>query len=634
MGARRGTVARVRDVTSTTRASDDVEGASPTETPAPNPEDSRETAATDGKPSTTDWHKPMLVEATGPRKGLWLGLLGGIAVLGAAGALMATNLPGGTTLVGAPVGTVDDAPAALAQGAAGLTAQTFRLITDAGNEVVVTGTDLGLAVDVDASIQPVAQGLPSIAAWLTRLPSGPLAAPVEVVPLDPDVLASVADEVSLDPVNAAIDVRRAGIDVVEGVDGIDVTPDAVATALDAAIDEVAASDPATWPDVIDVPVAGTPVPPPVGQADIDALSETVANLESAEVVVTGEVILPDGTGEEDTDDEDGASEPERVDQAITLTGGELRTLVDVEADPDAPAGERLVLVPGSTPARLVALMDLAKVPPELTAHIENRSPTPSQNEDATDVSDITGDIVVDDVVPGFEPDREATLAQVIDAALAGGGEVRIVGDEQATVTPEDVGIREPISTFTTYYTPGQSRVTNIRRFAELVDGVIVPSGESFEINHHVGRRTAAKGFVGGGAIQNGEVVTEFGGGVSQFSTTFFNAAWFAGVELVDFKAHSVYFSRYPPGREATLNWPNVNNEIRNNTPYDILIDTHSTDNSVTVTFWSTPYWDVQTVMGPCQCGGSFRVTNQRILTAPGGTPVTEEYTTIYTVLRN
>ena len=150
----------------------------------------------------------------------------------------------------------------------------------------------------------------------------------------------------------------------------------------------------------------------------------------------------------------------------------------------------------------------------------------------------------------------------------------------------------------------------------------------------MGRRTPEKGFVGGGAIQNGELVTEFGGGVSQFSTTFFNAAWFAGVELVDFKAHSVYFSRYPPGREATLNWPDVNNEIRNNTPYAILVDTDSNETSVTVTFWSTPYWDVQTIMGPCACGGAFTITNQRILTPPGGEPITEDYTTIYTVLQN
>ena len=136
-----------------------------------------------------------------------------------------------------------------------------------------------------------------------------------------------------------------------------------------------------------------------------------------------------------------------------------------------------------------------------------------------------------------------------------------------------------------------------------------------------------------GAILDGELVSDIGGGVSQFATTFFNAAWFAGIELVDFKAHSFYFSRYPPGREATINYPNVNLEIRNDTPYDILIDTDSNATSVTVTFWSTPYWDVQTVMGPCGCGGSFRITNERILTAPGGQPVTEEYTTTYSVPR-
>ena len=38
----------------------------------------------------------------------------------------------------------------------------------------------------------------------------------------------------------------------------------------------------------------------------------------------------------------------------------------------------------------------------------------------------------------------------------------------------------------------------------------------------------------------------------RLSTTTFNAAFFAGLDIPEHKAHSIYISRYPFGREATL----------------------------------------------------------------------------------
>ena len=82
--------------------------------------------------------------------------------------------------------------------------------------------------------------------------------------------------------------------------------------------------------------------------------------------------------------------------------------------------------------------------------------------------------------------------------------------------------------FTTYHDAGGARVTNIHRMADLVRGAVIAPGASFSINDYVGERTAEKGFVGAGAIRDGLHVDEIGGGVSQFATTMFNAAYFAG----------------------------------------------------------------------------------------------------------
>ena len=70
----------------------------------------------------------------------------------------------------------------------------------------------------------------------------------------------------------------------------------------------------------------------------------------------------------------------------------------------------------------------------------------------------------------------------------------------------------------------------------------------------VGERTAERGFAAGYIISNGRLEVDYGGGVSQLATTFFNAAYFAGLEIVEHNPHSFYISRYPEGRESTVAW--------------------------------------------------------------------------------
>jgi vancomycin resistance protein YoaR len=147
----------------------------------------------------------------------------------------------------------------------------------------------------------------------------------------------------------------------------------------------------------------------------------------------------------------------------------------------------------------------------------------------------------------------------------------------------------PSPGFTTYFTAGEPRVTNIHRIADLVNGAVIPPDGTFSVNEHVGPRTPDNGFVEAGAIRDGAHVTEVGGGVSQFATTTFNAAYFAGLDIVEYQAHSEWFSRYPRGREATMGHPAPDLKIHNNTPYGIMIRTSHTATSVTVTLWSTPY---------------------------------------------
>jgi vancomycin resistance protein YoaR len=164
-------------------------------------------------------------------------------------------------------------------------------------------------------------------------------------------------------------------------------------------------------------------------------------------------------------------------------------------------------------------------------------------------------------------------------------------------------ITEKVSTFTTYFPYAEYRNTNIGRAAELVNGTILTPGDTFSLNGIVGERTRANGFTEGWTIQNGVFYSDLGGGVSQMATTTFNAMFFAGLQDVEHKAHSLYISRYPVGREATVAWGSVDLKFKNDTPYGVLVhtvfhpSTPSSQGSVTVSMWSTKTWDITTRTG-------------------------------------
>lgn len=154
---------------------------------------------------------------------------------------------------------------------------------------------------------------------------------------------------------------------------------------------------------------------------------------------------------------------------------------------------------------------------------------------------------------------------------------------------EKLQIKEKVAQFTTYHTCCQDRVDNIQRAARIIDGTRVDPGKTFSLNKALGERTLARGFKNAGTIIDGVLEDSVGGGISQFTTTLHNAVYWGGYEIVDHKPHSIYFTRYPVGIEATINWPSVDYVFRNDSEYGVLIDTSYTDTSITVSLYSYNY---------------------------------------------
>ncbi|MFI6788267.1 VanW family protein [Nonomuraea sp. NPDC050383] len=195
---------------------------------------------------------------------------------------------------------------------------------------------------------------------------------------------------------------------------------------------------------------------------------------------------------------------------------------------------------------------------------------------------------------GVDPDR---LAADVARVVAGQGS-RVVPVKLATVKPEvatsqvsGLGIKENVGEFTTTFECCQPRATNIQRMAAQLDGRVVRPGQTFSLNDATGERTREGGYVEAGQIVGGRLVNIVGGGVSQFATTLYNAAYFAGFEDVERTPMDYYAVRYPAGRDAALLYPDRDLKWRNDSDHGVLIKTATTGTSVTVTLWSTRRYD-------------------------------------------
>lgn len=327
------------------------------------------------------------------------------------------------------------------------------------------------------------------------------------------------------------------------------------------------------------------------------VEESVDAVQQAWVSESGTVTLPLDAVEPEITKED-------VDKAVTeIAEPAVSGPVTIELDrtpiklSPVEIGRVLALVPES--GELVARLKDKPFANVISSKIgEDGAPV-----DAT-VRLVNGRPKVIPAKPGVTLEASQISDRFVEALLKTGAErtlqvqKQVANAEFSTQDAEELGIKEKIASFTTEFPYAEYRNINIGRAAEKVNGTLVKPGETFSLNETVGERTAENGFTTGFMISNGIFKEDYGGGVSQMATTAFNAGFYGGMTDVEHKPHSFYIDRYPVGREATVAWPSLDMAWKNDTPYGVLIQsgikpsTPGSQGSVTVTLWSTKYWDI------------------------------------------
>lgn len=131
---------------------------------------------------------------------------------------------------------------------------------------------------------------------------------------------------------------------------------------------------------------------------------------------------------------------------------------------------------------------------------------------------------------------------------------------------------DQLATFSTIYDASNyNRSTNIELAAKKINGTVVMPGENFSFNTVVGKRTIEAGYKEGTAYIGGKVVPDVGGGVCQVSSTLYNTALLANLEIVERSNHMFLTGYVAASRDATVYYGSLDFIFKNNRSYPIKI---------------------------------------------------------------
>jgi vancomycin resistance protein YoaR len=204
-----------------------------------------------------------------------------------------------------------------------------------------------------------------------------------------------------------------------------------------------------------------------------------------------------------------------------------------------------------------------------------------------------GSVRVVPAQPGITLDVVKSAAAIVAVAERPANRVARLGyavtqPDRSTAQAAALGITGTVGAYETFFGGVPNRIHNVQLVAHLVDRKLIAPGATFSFNQTTGDRSAAKGFLQAPVIINGEVETGLGGGVCQVSTTVFNAAFVAGLPITERTNHALYISHYPLGRDATVDYPDVDLKFVNDTGHWLLLRTWVNSSSLTVALYGTP----------------------------------------------
>lgn len=157
----------------------------------------------------------------------------------------------------------------------------------------------------------------------------------------------------------------------------------------------------------------------------------------------------------------------------------------------------------------------------------------------------------------------------------------------ALVRNEDGSYPYELSSFSTKYQISNStRTTNIENAVSRLDNLVIPDDSTFSFNQVVGKRTVLSGYEEAKVVQGDEFVDGLGGGICQVSSTIFQAALRANLDITVRACHSLEISYVPLGGDATVQWNSQDFQFKNNSGSDIRLSVTANNGTLTCSVYA------------------------------------------------
>ncbi|EEG76281.1 VanW family protein [Dethiobacter alkaliphilus AHT 1] len=165
----------------------------------------------------------------------------------------------------------------------------------------------------------------------------------------------------------------------------------------------------------------------------------------------------------------------------------------------------------------------------------------------------------------------------------------IISPEITMATYEEKGIEGLMSSYTTKFDPSVvNRVHNLQLASAQLNNYFLAPGEVLSVNRVIGDTVAEKGYKKAPVIVGGKLSEGIGGGICQVSTTLYNTALLANLDIVERHNHHLTVLYIDPGRDATISYPVLDFKFRNNRDHYVLITSQLEKDSLTFRLFGRP----------------------------------------------
>lgn len=207
------------------------------------------------------------------------------------------------------------------------------------------------------------------------------------------------------------------------------------------------------------------------------------------------------------------------------------------------------------------------------------------------ITRVDGKFEITPEVDGKTVDTEATRAALETALAEADAEAVTV---EAAITVKEAAVREEqlatiqdeLGSFSTdFSSSGDSRSGNLQNGAAKINGHVLMPGETLSGYECMHPFTKENGYFSAAAYENGRVVDSIGGGVCQISTTLYQAALRAELEIVQRQNHSMIVGYVKPSMDAATAGTVKDLKVTNNYSTPIYVEGYTKGRTLTFTIY-------------------------------------------------